>query len=311
MAILVTENWQQARKSLREPWTAYREYTVTGADSEDAALTATGIPQRNHALSAGSRLRCEGPDIRERSTGRYVVGCNFVIPPTGAFQVTPPDATDPLLDPLVYTCEEMELSEAVDRDLDGRPYLYSNGQPLGGGVQTISLLVYQFRKNYPFWNPQWHRDYANSTNSDPVSLGGIWYPQQHLYVRSVKPVGEIRADATYVPVVWTIVEVPGGVLGSWPWQARFMDQGESGWWADGETKRLAKFSNGKGELLGEVVRLDGTGKPRDSSVKVGETNATPVSPATVPSYYQLETANNATWLVFKKTKLANFSQIPL
>jgi hypothetical protein len=158
-----------------------------------------------------------------------------------------------------------------------------------------------------------------------MTIVGVSVAAEHLRCLSIQP----AHDFIYVPNAIRFVRmyyqfevVFGSQLGSYPFQHRILDQGEYGWWSDGGTKRREKFSDGKGEVVGGPIRLDGTGLPLASiysSIKVGKGNATPVTPPTAAQPFTTEytaagsiAANaKAAWLYYRKSRSVDLRALGL
>src|SRR4051812_32722077 len=139
MAIVVTENWSGRRLSERPPWTASREFVVTGTTSIVDACAATGVPQNQDAHDTVPALQCEGPVVKEsKGIDSWVITCDS--------SYNPPEAVgDPLLAPTTITWAECDASEPVDYDLDGLPIVSSNTEPAKGssrpfGYDRVTLV---------------------------------------------------------------------------------------------------------------------------------------------------------------------------
>jgi hypothetical protein len=309
MAIIATENWQAYRPPGGTPLSAYREYHVTGTADHVAAFAA--IPYReNVAFSTNSALKCQRPSvIRHDGLQDWHIGCQFTIPTGGGNHPTQDD--DLLGKPTVIAWSPVEVTEQADRDMDGRPLLYSNGDPIGGEPRTISYLAFTLFRYYTAFDPNWVKTYANSVNSATATFQGFTFSAQHLWCKHVYPVSEYAMGDSVIRVGWFFEGVLDDSLGAYPFQYRFLDQGTEGWNGNGEK---AKFSNGKGEILDEPVRLDGTGKPLSGmygTITVGKDNDPPYAPPESISVYQKETTSAGVWLIYKKTRLANHSAIPV
>ncbi len=330
MAIRVTEKWSERKMSLQWPWRGRKRFQVTGTTDEVAALSAVDpssgvkIPQRNDGWVDGSSLLCRGPSVNARpGLSHWIIDADFEIPNGGLITGDP----NPLLAPIILTPEEMEITEPIDIDIDNRPIRNAAGDVMQGASRTISLMVWTFQKNYPFWNEQWHDLYVNSVNRDVVVIGGIRYPAQHAKCLSVKPAGQFQANAPFIPVTWKFAVVPDGLIGPYPWQYRFANAGTQGWYADGGTNRKARFTSksqdGSYDAVSDPIYLDITGKPMawETGYTVGK-GGTPIENpnsfakassdyASDGDYYSYLISNSCGFLIYKRCVLTDWSQIPI
>jgi hypothetical protein len=296
MAIVVKENWSGQRLNLKWPWTASREFTVTGTTDPVTALEATGLPLRNDGHPANpARLICEGVEIKDvPGPSFFVITANYSCPESGKFDDGNED--DPLQEPARISWTKMDVTELVDRDVNGRAILNSNGSPADPMPLPCTMRQLIITKNFPYFDIVLADTYENAVNSTAINLSGVvTVAEQHMRCACIAPATEYEAGALFVPMRFVFEIYTTDVLGNYPFQYRQMDGGTEGWYSDTSTnpatKRKAKFSNGKGELLSDVVRLDGTGKPLTlmfSAVKVGESNATPVTPPAAVQAYARE-----------------------
>lgn len=312
MAIIVTENWSAEALSYRSPYTAVREFVVTGTTNAQEAINAPGIPQRNATHPYNLALRCLGPAVRQhRGLEYWVIECPYSVPEGGSTHETEPD--DPLNKPARISWQNIEVTEAVDRDLDGRPILYTNGAPVDPPLSRPTRFK-QLRvvRNEPTWDINKSLGFENATNANPVTIGGtITVAAQHMRCVSIQPAGEYEQGSTYLAMEYLFEIIFDDSLGSKPFQHRIMDQGDDGWYDDDGTIRRGKFSDGRGEPI-TGVRLDGSGKPHAGSfshVRVGPDDAAPVSPPQAVDVMEKEVTSGAVFLYYKKTRVVDFAGI--
>jgi hypothetical protein len=320
MPLVVTENWSGRKLSLRPPWTASRTFVVTGTTDEGTALAAVDatdstvkIPQLNDVHPYSSRLLCTGPAVSERKGIDYwVIQADYAIPPAGGWSGTPDDPLDQ--DPVI-TWDPIEINEPVDTDLDNRPILNSAGVPFKSPPsRPITYLRFKIERNEPYFDISKFTTYANAVNSAAITISGVSFAVQHLRCSLVMPSAPYSASiGSYVRMMYVFEAVPYLLLGAYPFQHRMADIGDEGYYSDSGTKRLAKFSNGKGETISDV-RLDGSGLPLTTAyasvVKVGEGNASPVSPPVAVDTLATDTTSSAArWLYYKRVKVVDFSPL--
>jgi hypothetical protein len=319
----VTENWSAERLALRYPWEAYREFVVSGTSDATEALAATGVPQIGEGHSYNTaRLRCNGPEVRERKgVDFWVIGCPYSLAITGDQPWE--TASDPLAEPAVVRWEHVEVIEPVDRDLGLRPILQSNGIP--PSFQVARPVVYKkftIFKNFPYYDLNLAKAYDNSVNLTDIALGmGINAAAQHLRCVSIIPATEYKATAEFIPMAFSFELISQDTLGKYPFQHRIMDQGMEGWYVStGTNKAHARFStdgqDGK-EPVSSEIRLDKTGKPllpMFTGITVAGDNVAVANPHP-PDFYDTESATNlagqicAWWLYYQKTRVVDMSPL--
>lgn len=330
MPVVVTENWSGYRMSYKPPWNATREFVVTGVTSGSAALVAVDandsskkIPREKEEHPEGAALLCAGPEIKERKgTDYWVIACSYGLD-DGKIEAV---GGDPLNIKPTYTWEHVEVSEQVDVDLDGRPILNTAGFPLDGACRPVVYKRLHVVRNEPSWNVSRSIACENAVNDAIINLGnGVQIAKQHMRCASITPDGSYTAGFRFLPMHYIFEVIFDDSLGAYPFQHRFLDLSTQGWYSDSGTKRSARFSNGKGELMDEAVRLDGTGLPLLSAftnVKVGQGNAAAVVPPKEVNVYANEYYKNgvkqaalsgadATILYFKRTRVVDLSVLGL
>jgi hypothetical protein len=284
MPIIVTEDPLKRRMSNAPPWTAYKEFHISGPADERGALDESPYQINDHWSASTPSLKCVGPVIVEAKSpdGYWVIGCSFSQPPFGRF------IDDPTADPLsrrpkVVVFRPFEISVPVDVDLDGRKIVNGAGDPFDPGTREIQAWELQILRNEPFFDLAKAQTFSHTDNSDTgLAIYGYPVPQYHCKCVTIYPAATDYDDtAEYLPIIYVFhILFRQSVLGPRPWQDNRLNMGTQGWWDDGGTKRLAKFSDGKGNTIDRPIPLDLTGKPYSSAysfVKVGEHNAAPAA----------------------------------
>jgi hypothetical protein len=303
MAIKVTENWSGQQLSFVWPWTASREFVVTGTADLAAALvavdptTGVAIPQENagHPFNT-TRLLCKGPQLKEAKGPEYfVITCSYAVSETGEQNGGDKDS-DPLKDPPKIRWEHVEETVPTDRDLDNRPIVDSAGTVIEGQTLPIRYKRLYITKNFPYYDLNFWKTYEGATNESDVLLGGVLnIAAQHMRFNSAIPATEYTPDAEFIPMQFSIDIVPRSLLGNYPFQLKVLDAGAEGWASVGGTKTSYKFTDTDKQPSGPV-RLDGSGKPLTKphpTIKVGDSRRDPVSPTSPPSFYKKEAYNEA------------------
>jgi hypothetical protein len=289
----VTENWSGSRLSLRAPFSAEKEFVVTGVNgNETAALTAvdsdTGVriyQRREGHPGNPERLKCEGPSIKERKGPDYfVITCPFV-QDDGSLN---DNTDDPLTQPVSITWSPVRTTFPVDHDLDNKPIINSAGD-FFEALPTQELAHKELRivKNMPFYDLSLSRDFELAVNRDRITLSGqITVAPEHMKCEMIGPaVSDYAPDAPFLPIAFVFSVMPEMLTGAHPWAHRMIDSGHYGWGdKGGGTKIHGPFVNERAERFGELVRLNGSGsylpKPYGSSaLKIGGAYTGEVYPA--------------------------------
>lgn len=321
MAITVTENWSAATLSLVPPFVAYREFAVTGTENQDEALEAAGIPQREEEHPRNAALTCEGPRVvRVLGPEYFHVGCQYTIDEKDGSD------GDPLNKVAELTWGPLSISEPTDRDLDNRVIQNSATFAIAGASRRVEYDELTIKCFMPYFDHTLNQRFRNTVNDDDIEVDGMPVAAEHMrFVRAV-PGAPYRPGDRFVQMNFTFEVFFDDQLGRYPFQHRFLDQGESGWYDDGGTKRTRRFSNGAGDLLNDAVRLDGAGRPLPEihgSVKVGESDADPVTPEIGPvdayarEYYTADGTRSdtvtgesvAVFLYYKAVRVVDFTPL--
>lgn len=317
MPVEVTEKGSGQRMSLRPPWTAQREFEVSGVTTAEEALAAidprTGlaIPQRTVPYSPGSLLQCEGPEVAGVTEGGtfWTIRCQYTLN-----AITNGDE-HPLNQPTKFRWETVETSEPVDRDLDGRPFMNAAGSLFQPASRPITYKRLYARRFEPAYDVAKAAAYENAVNEKAFTLRGLPIKAQHMRCCAILPNQEYDENSPYIEIVYVLEIVLDDALGDYPFQHVFLNAGTEGWWSDSGTTRAGKFTNGKGEEIGRPVRLAASGilhATESNTIKVGPNNASPAAnPNAVSVYKYITDLTNGDRMVFKRVRLANLSALAL
>jgi hypothetical protein len=320
MPIVVQELWSTASLSIVPPWKAYREFTVTGTTNQKEAVEAEGIPQRGDPHNRNPVLTAEGPRIvRVLGPEYFHVGVDYTQSEKDSFD------GDPLNKIAELSWGTTTISEPVDRDLDHRVIQNTAGFLLPGvtGEREYDTLTVMYFA--PYYDQTLNKRFRNSVNLKPMTVDDMPVDAQHMHCVRIVPAGAYRSGDRFIQMRAEFNICFDDSLGTYPFQHRLLDAGPKGNFNDDGTIRPRYFSDGRGEILHEDVRLDGVGKPLTkvhASVKVGETNADPVSPLNPVSVLYKEffdnagvkgdalTANTvATFIYFKKRRVVDLTPL--
>jgi hypothetical protein len=213
----------------------------------------------------------------------------------------------------------------VDCDLDHRAILDGAGQPITGTTRRTTYKRLTLEKKFPYMDWALCTTYENATNDRSLTFAGMTIAAQHLRINSVNPSIVFTHQTKQLPVTLQIDVVLDDSMGTYPFQTRVLNAGQSGWYNDSGTKQLARFSDGRGNVLGLDIRLDEFGIPLPghySNIKVGDENRAPVSPPSNVVPYKVEyfsgdgkivpAANNSTqacFFYYKESRVIDVSPL--
>lgn len=334
----VTENWSARTLSLRWPWTATREFVVTGAATETEALTAVdalvpslAIPQRNDGHPYNTdRLTCDGPAVKKwYGNDHWDVVCSYT---ADDGDKSDGQQADPLQEPVKIKWSSVIEGRASDFDLGNRPILSSAGQNAGTMDLPIRFKRLTIVKNFPFYDIILSETYENAVNSQPVNFAGVvTAAAHHMVCEAIEPAIEFTPNAAFVPVAFNFLMIFDNSLGNYPFQHRMLDAGTEGWFAStGTNKSSAPFltRDKPNDPLSHEIRLDGTGIPLTAPYKgsigvngkTGPVNA--VTPPTATAVFKREYYDNngtlqsaldnntvAVFNYFQRTRVADFTPL--
>lgn len=312
MAIEVTEDPLKNRLSLRPPWRAYREFIVTGTNDASAALAAVdgtsgvSIPQADDAYPAYSHLRCVGPDVRERKGVEFwCIGCDYEIPAAGNATI---GGTDPLLEKPWIEWNAMTISEPTDIDIDGRPIMNAAGDTLSAS-RFIRGFSFTVTRNEPFFDILKSEEYSMMVSDRDITIGGVIFPAETLALMSIAPTSRYQFGARYVNIGYYFERLPR--INPYPFQHRFINAGDQGWYTSGSGPSKGRFTNADDQIVDSIkLNLDGTPfVPTGEVIKVAN-NAAIANPTAV-DFYDVETLpdNGGFAIYFKKYRVGDLTPI--
>jgi hypothetical protein len=328
LSIVVQENWSGRSLSLVPPWVAVREFTVTGTTDQSEALVAEGIPQRDEEHPENAELTCEGPKVtRVLGPEFFVITCEYTIDEKDE------DDGDPLNKRAEINWEKGVITEQVDRDLDNLVICDSGGFRYPNVSRDMYFKILRVQFNQPYYDPALSVNYENAVNHAALTVAGYQVAIQHMRCVDIGPNGPYSPGDRYVSMMATFEIFFTSFLGAYPFQHRFLDQGETGWYEGdggrgGNALESGKFINATDKSLAGNVRLNGSGKPLPltggNNILVGETGQTPQEPPSPAAAYKTEfydangtiqgitSANASTQAVFryfKKARVLNLSPL--
>ncbi len=255
-------------------WSATRIFQVTGATSQTQAIDACASPSfgapgavPNASHPANGRLICKSMTCDDGLVLRKVTA-NYTIPELGNFD------PDPLKAKTVWRWVPGTITEPSDRDFYDNPSTNSVGIPWDQPTQKFyGTMELTATRNEPFYDAQKALLIQNCTNSDVVTVqGGGTVLKGQAFLITMGNENVVYDGVPYARVTYSFRFRKGNLIDGTDeydafWERR-LDQGDSGYTVTGtSTRKLGLFCNVDGMTVG-TVKLDGTGKPLDDTLRV-------------------------------------------
>jgi hypothetical protein len=317
MAVLVT--WKVSESRFVSGESAYRVYEVTGVANELEALSACQY-QQGTSHPSDSRLLARVPEVTTLAGKTlYRVAVTWYRPKG---TTTPPGTTK--LGTRTMEWDIGNTTEPIDIAANGEAILNSAGSrfepPPSSTITTMHLNVSRWESTF---DPIKAMIYSNKVNIDQFSI----FDHRGTMIGTVEP-GQIKCDsiteAGYDEAEDIFRVRYTFELRELGFDHRILDTGNYGWF--GNPAQEGKFIAADGEVLTNV-RLDGTGKPMDSRIKVRQSKtdivgATPVArPARTPQLWPMFSPNSdgsgaanlgdATYLFYQRYARLSFHGLDL
>jgi hypothetical protein len=328
MSITVTENWSGRTMSKAPPWRANRQFVVTEAATIEAAMAVLPVRRNDPWSSENPSLLANEPIHRESKGPFHFV---FDVPydqPT--FGYNPNRAQDPLLWKPTYSMVPITIAIPVDIDLGGRPIVNGSSDPFDPPTRDVTAYQLIIYRNEPFFDLDKAKAINNTVNKSATTIQRYPIDAEHckLNVYRINGAG-FDEDAKWLPCAYEFTLFLDDSLGKYPFQHPFFNQGTQGWYDDGGTKKLARFSDGNGNLIDKPVPLTVDGRSMGSNysyIRVGASNAAQaVNPNAVDGgtnppttghaksilVYKTEAVEGGVRLIYEKCRAIEFSVLGL
>lgn len=297
MAQDITERWSD--KSYAPKGTSVRTFDAVGFDNEAQAVSATCskfgcYPGQPHPRDATQFVQMGGVSARtNQGPETWIVSATYSYLPPDAVTVAGAGNTSPLQQPTRWRIDPSLESVQVDSDNFGNPLLSSALTPLGKTSRVIRCLTISAWKYYPNFSIAWALRFMNCVNFNPVTVKSLGvvdpYRMKCTHIGPVEDIVLTQPRPIEVLHQWTIRGATvSGIKNDPGYRQRFLDQSYSGWYQGTDNAfRQGDFSepepNNQSFYRTRTVPtlLDGTGKPLDSKIKIGE-GTSPKSPASAP-----------------------------
>lgn len=279
-------------------------WQIVDASTKEIAKATPGLPVRNQLEAVGSKYRYRNVNVTNyQGPTQWLAIAELAIPDNGTFPETP---DDPLLGVMKWTPERIEVGRASESDAYRKRKINSAGDIYPPEVATYTRWRITGRRYERFWNDSKRRKYEHKTNNNVMRLFGSTILPYECLCRAIGPVGEYEDDPDYMLIEYVfeiatserVAETgPMSGISGFPFDAHYVDQGGRGWYTEGSVNKRGRFCQTIGTGTGEVlagylddVILDGTGKPKDTTIKVANFEATKF-------YTPIANPTQAQWLI--------------
>lgn len=256
--MLITKTWKLYQK---DQLSGVAGFDVSGVETGMQAEQAPGIPKFNETYPEfPNSFRCSGVVVTRPSFTLWRVVCSFAVPVDG--NEHPPDQPENKLLELPRIFWQIGGTDApVETDADGAPLLNSAGEPfdpqLMRMVNTVWLTIQRY-EGAPF-DVQRALYFSNTVNDAPVTFQGMIIDAGQIRCVSINPVNDYTTDSIWIDTAYHFELRADG----FKWRVK--DEGANGFIEDSGVMKTPIFTPEKSRL--GFALLDGTGKPRDTSLK--------------------------------------------
>lgn len=271
MAIEVTERGGRQTGTSDDQRTAQRRFHAKTSASETAedVRADSGVPQFNDEHPEDSRRKVRRVNVRQiQSSPLFEVDVQYEVPPDGSRHRAEEalGEQEPLSAPPVYEWRQIVQDVPIDRDVDGNPIVNSARQgfatPPTKRIRSIHLTI---SRNQSVFNVARSLDFANAVNADQFQGAAPGLVQ----CLEIVPTSVFTIDFAYINVAYAFEFRDDVTWGPKPFQLRILDQGNMGLADDDGTIKLLRIVTDSKQDVQDAL-LDGTGKPIDSTLKLGE-----------------------------------------
>lgn len=285
-----------------------RVWTVTGVNNAIEAQVAPGIPGLNQSYPGKPQLKSTLPRVTSAGFGLYEVTVRYAVPPAGTW---PETEQNPISRPVRIRWEIGNTIEPIDLALNENnewdvPILNSAGDPYDPPItEEFGTLFLHVRKFVSDFDLQMAMAYRGAVNTDGFSILGRYNvdPGQSRCVLMTIP-DEYDVNATWVDAQLTLEFRADGFL------RRLVDHGYRGWYTVSSVTKSGKLKDAEGVETTVPLRLDGTGKPIESSITVaGNTPVAAPEGFGLPTGVTVEPQGNNRFLKYKTKATLPFAPL--
>lgn len=153
----LTRQEKKLSRTIRDAYQVVHDVDDSRFDVEQA----NGIPRIGDNYPGSLFVFCEGLSLQRVSPILTIVSVNYKgeIGPTG-------EEDSPLNAPPEISWSDTETDEPTDEDIDGKPIVNVNGEPIDGVTMKIADNVVTIKRNFLTFNPYITGQYRHSVSSD-------------------------------------------------------------------------------------------------------------------------------------------------
>jgi len=298
----VTENWSEYRIKFGE--SATRVYIVDEVADAEQAARAAGVPAEGSTHQRDNSLYAESPDVQQISqTPAYRVTVNYAPQDPAAAAEQP----NPVSRKARVSWGRFDITEITEVDPEGNPIVNSAGDvPDPPPTEEVAVRVLTIKKWESSFDLSLAGQYEDTTNADEFSLGnGHTVAKGQALCRTIMPAEEYDIGT---PKPLLIVYTFWLRNGDEPWRRRFIDQGFRATYADEDGKIVpGELFSRSGVQASRECRLDGQGRPFDSSLWKIERDDKEPAPNGEPQGAKVERKEKAVILAYRRYRETSFT----
>jgi hypothetical protein len=277
---VATERWsdRKLKELINGNWIAARGWDVVGYTNAQDAVAATGVVAGNpHPLCP--YIKCTDIGVVEDKLSLCRVAANYNI------SSILPNPVNPVSRQPFVRWKRNKCAVPVDTDINGNAILNSALDAFKNyGNRNLTSRTLTIRRYEPYYD-QGQADYfIDTVNSTNVTFEGLTFTPGQVYCVDYAPVTEYQEGCDFVENQYVFeIRTPKftnltTLQKRHPFQRRVLDQGLRCKYNDATYgMSWGNLYTAHGELITRDVLFDGTGKPLDTSVKVGPGGMAPVA----------------------------------
>lgn len=178
----------------------FNAFTTTPDDREDTIRGSVLIPFEKSRHPYFGQLRCVGIDVSRKGPVHYEVTADYASRP---YKEGDPNNLTPLDQPTQINFFPLTAEEPIEDDIDGKPLVTVNGEPLEGFTRPISDLGVRLQKNFGSFDPASFYMFIDSVNSDTF----LGFPPGTLRIASISADEQFFTNADNVEQIYWSVSV--------------------------------------------------------------------------------------------------------
>lgn len=249
------------------------EWDAWPADNSNEVKTAAGFPVAVDDAwpdDATDSRKCDSIRIENMGGKLYRVVARYSVPDDGTTHTKGKSPDDPLLSPTIYEWQNVEVNEAIDRDINNKAIVNSAGQgpeqPVTRPFNLKRLIVTRYEPAYKIATSLTYENTVNAVRFEGAQPGEV-------RCFMITPGAGYSREATTIPVKYGFEFRAEEIFGEQPHQPMILDQGRMAFAdIDGTTSLVRIVSAKTGDPVDGDVLLNGYGVPLRSDVSYLDAN---------------------------------------